>query len=238
PRDCRGGVSLPARAGCGKVWRSLARRASEGRRAGERPDGLGGGPYNAPVSRRLARQTDRTPTHAARGGRARLRVPVRHAGRNDSPRRCQAGRRRGEGGGVTADAGPAPFSARRRRMKPTPTPARLALALLLAGLAASHARAEGPRVAAALQPFVERGTLAGAVVVVASPDKVLTLETVGYSDVAAKTPMREDQLFWIASMSKPMTAAGLMMLVDEGKVRLDDPVEKYLPEFKGQVVMV
>ena len=49
--------------------------------------------------------------------------------------------------------------------------------------------------------------------------------------------MRADNVFWIASMSKPITAAGLLMLVDEGKVKLDDPVEKYLPEFKGQMVV-
>ena len=48
--------------------------------------------------------------------------------------------------------------------------------------------------------------------------------------------MRTDALFWIASQSKPMTATALMMLVDEGKVNVDDPVEKYLPEFKGQWV--
>ena len=57
-------------------------------------------------------------------------------------------------------------------------------------------------------------------------------------DVAAKRPMRTDCLFWIASMSKPMTATGLMMLVDEGRVSLDDPVEKYLPEFQGQMLAV
>ena len=45
-------------------------------------------------------------------------------------------------------------------------------------------------------------------------------------------------MFWIASQSKSMTCAGLMMLVDEGKVNVDDPVEKYLPEFKGQMVVV
>jgi CubicO group peptidase (beta-lactamase class C family) len=49
--------------------------------------------------------------------------------------------------------------------------------------------------------------------------------------------MREDTLFWIASQSKPMTATAVMMLVDEGKVALDDPVEKYLPEFRGQLVV-
>ena len=50
--------------------------------------------------------------------------------------------------------------------------------------------------------------------------------------------MSPDALFWIASMSKGMTAAALMMLVDEGKVNVDDPVEKYLPEFHGQMVAV
>jgi CubicO group peptidase (beta-lactamase class C family) len=87
---------------------------------------------------------------------------------------------------------------------------------------------------AALQPFVDNQTLAGAVVLVASSNRVLALEAVGYADIAAKRPMRTDALFWIASQSKPMTVAALMMLVDEGKVKLDDPVEKYLPEFKGQ----
>ena len=50
--------------------------------------------------------------------------------------------------------------------------------------------------------------------------------------------MPTDALFWIASQSKPITAAALMMLVDEGKVKLDDPVEKYLPEFKDQWLAV
>ena len=72
---------------------------------------------------------------------------------------------------------------------------------------------------------------------VASKDKVLSLEAVGCADVAAKRPMQTDCLFWIASQSKPITAAALMMLVDEGKVKVDDPVEKYLPEFKGQMVV-
>ena len=93
-----------------------------------------------------------------------------------------------------------------------------------------------PAIAAALQPFVDSHTLAGAVTLVADKDKVLSLDAVGYMDVAAKKPMRTDCLFWIASMSKPMTATGLMMLVDEGRVSLDDPVEKYLPEFQGQML--
>ena len=88
-----------------------------------------------------------------------------------------------------------------------------------------------------IQPFVENGTIPGAVMLVASKDKILDVETVGYADLATKKPMAYDTVFWIASMSKAMTAACLMMLVDEGKVSIDDPVEKYLPEFKGQMVV-
>ncbi len=93
-------------------------------------------------------------------------------------------------------------------------------------------------VVAALQPFVDRHALAGAVTVVADPDNVLDLQTVGYADVAAGKPMPADALFWIASQSKPITATALMMLVDEGKVRLDEPVQTYLPEFQGQWLAV
>jgi len=92
-----------------------------------------------------------------------------------------------------------------------------------------------PPIAAALQPFVDSHEMAGAVTLVATKDKVLSVDAVGYADLGAKTPMTKDTLFWIASMSKPMTATAFMMLVDEGTVNLDDPVEKYLPEFKGQM---
>lgn len=92
-------------------------------------------------------------------------------------------------------------------------------------------------IAAGLQPFVDSHTIAGAVALVGNKEKILSLEAVGYMDLAAKKPMRTDCLFWIASQSKPITATALMMLVDEGKVNVDDPVEKYLPEFKGQMVV-
>ena len=95
-----------------------------------------------------------------------------------------------------------------------------------------------PGVSIALQPFVESGSLAGAVTVVANKDKVLSLETVGFMDVGAKQAMKTDSLFWIASMSKPITGTALMLLVDEGQVKLDDPIEKYLPEFKELQVTV
>ena len=88
--------------------------------------------------------------------------------------------------------------------------------------------------AAAIQPFVDQHYLAGAVLLVADKDRVLAHEAVGYADLASKRLMTPDALFWIASMTKPMTATALTMLIDEGKVGLEDPVEKYLPEFKDQ----
>jgi CubicO group peptidase (beta-lactamase class C family) len=86
-----------------------------------------------------------------------------------------------------------------------------------------------------LQPFVDHHTIPGAVTLVATKDEILSINAVGYADLAERRPMRADSLFWIASQSKSMTAAALMMLVDEGKVNTEDPVEKYLPEFKGQM---
>lgn len=88
-------------------------------------------------------------------------------------------------------------------------------------------------IVAALQPFVDSHSLAGAVTLVANKDRVLEIESVGYADVNAKQPLKTDAIFWIASQSKPITATALMMLVDEGKLKLDDPVAKYLPEFNN-----
>ena len=102
------------------------------------------------------------------------------------------------------------------------------------GLALNAGAAE-PKISDCLQPFVDRGVLAGAVALVASPDQVLSVDAVGYSDVGSKVPLKADAMFWIASMNKPITSTALMMLVDEGKVKLDDPASKYLPEFRGQL---
>ncbi|MCG3148817.1 MAG: D-aminopeptidase [Verrucomicrobiae bacterium] len=93
-------------------------------------------------------------------------------------------------------------------------------------------------IATGLQPFVANGSLAGAVTLVATAVRVLDVTAVGFADIGAGKPMQPDSLFWIASMTKPMTAAALLMLVDEGRVNVADPVAKYLPEFKGQMVVV
>ena len=111
------------------------------------------------------------------------------------------------------------------------------LILMAALCLPASARDASETLASHVQPFVDREELAGAVMLVADKQKTLAVAAVGWADIAAKKPMRTDSLFWIASQSKPMTTAALMMLVDEGKVNVDDPVEKYLPEFKGQMVV-
>ncbi len=96
------------------------------------------------------------------------------------------------------------------------------------GLAHAHEKIE-----AALRPFVESNEIAGAVALVADAERVLDVTTVGWADLESKRPMTSDTLFWIASMTKPMTAALIMMLQDEHKLSVDDPIERYLPEFQN-----
>ena len=86
-------------------------------------------------------------------------------------------------------------------------------------------------VAPAMQAFVDRGEAAGVVTLLATKDTVLHLGAVGHSDVGAGRKMKTDDIFWIASMSKPITAVAVALLVDDGKLSFDDPVQKYLPEF-------
>ena len=88
-----------------------------------------------------------------------------------------------------------------------------------------------PGVGAAMQECIAKNEIAGAVTVVVTKDKVVHLESTGFADVAAKKPMTPDTLFWIASMTKPITGVAVLMLQDEGKLKVTDPVAKYLPEF-------
>jgi len=118
------------------------------------------------------------------------------------------------------------------KIRPPLLPVLLALASLARGAGADPADPIAP----VLQSFVDKHIAAGVVALVENKDGVLALEKAGYASLSEKLPIRDDALFWIASMSKSLTGAGLMILVDEGKVSLDDPVEKYLPEFKGQMV--
>ncbi|SDU03971.1 CubicO group peptidase, beta-lactamase class C family [Verrucomicrobium sp. GAS474] len=82
-----------------------------------------------------------------------------------------------------------------------------------------------------LQSRVDSGLFSGAVYLVADRERVLEVVTVGLADIATGRPMAEETLFWVASMTKPVTGAAFMILVDEGKVQVDDPVSLYIPEF-------
>lgn len=83
-----------------------------------------------------------------------------------------------------------------------------------------------------MKGFVDSGEIAGAVTLVADAEKVLHLDAVGLADLGEKRPMAGDSIFWIASMTKPVTGAAVMMMVEEGKLSLDDSIAIYLPEFK------
>jgi len=91
-------------------------------------------------------------------------------------------------------------------------------------------------ISAAMQEFVDQGQLAGAVTLVARRGHIAHLGAVGYADLDAQVPMTPASLFVIASMTKPITATAVMILQDEGKLSVEDAVEKYIPEF-GQAVL-
>jgi CubicO group peptidase (beta-lactamase class C family) len=88
------------------------------------------------------------------------------------------------------------------------------------------------RVTDAMQELVDEGRLAGVVTAAVRDNKLVHFESVGYRDLEAQDPMRNDAIFRIYSMSKPITGVAMMILYEEGKFRLSDPVEQYLPEFK------
>jgi CubicO group peptidase (beta-lactamase class C family) len=93
------------------------------------------------------------------------------------------------------------------------------------------------QIPATLQGFVDQGSLSGAVTLLWRKGEVVQLNTVGFRDLAAKAPMTRDTLFRIASMTKPVTSVAALMLIEEGKLRLDDPITKWMPEFKDMRVL-
>jgi CubicO group peptidase (beta-lactamase class C family) len=84
-----------------------------------------------------------------------------------------------------------------------------------------------------MQQFVDENKIAGAVTLVARHGQIASFEAVGFQNIEKKITMRKNTLFRIASMTKPFVAAAIMMLSEEGKLQLNDPVEKYLPEFRN-----
>ncbi len=82
-----------------------------------------------------------------------------------------------------------------------------------------------------MKSFVDKQTVAGAVTLVSHGADIVEFDATGMADIEAGHPMRKDSIFQIMSMTKPVTAIGIMMLAEQGKLALRDPVEQYLPEF-------
>ncbi|HET6971496.1 MAG TPA: serine hydrolase domain-containing protein [Phenylobacterium sp.] len=90
---------------------------------------------------------------------------------------------------------------------------------------------------AALKGIVDQGALSGIVTLVWKGGEVVRVDTLGHRDIEAGLPMTRDTLFRIASMTKPVTTLAAMMLVEEGKLKLSDPVTKWIPELAGMLVL-
>lgn len=98
--------------------------------------------------------------------------------------------------------------------------------------------AEGlAQVPAALQGIVDAGDLSGFVTLVWRKGEIAQVNTLGYRDIAGRAPMTRDTLFRIASMTKPVTSVAAMMLMEEGKLRLEDPITRWLPELADLKVL-
>ena len=93
------------------------------------------------------------------------------------------------------------------------------------------------QVAPAMQTIVDKGDLSGAVTLIWRHGEIAQLNTVGWRDIEAKLPMQRDTLFRIASMTKPITSVAIMMLLEEGRLALNDPITKWAPEFSNMRVL-
>jgi CubicO group peptidase (beta-lactamase class C family) len=87
-----------------------------------------------------------------------------------------------------------------------------------------------------LQGYVDRDEIAGSVAIVGRHGKIVYNKAFGMADKEARSPMRKDTIFRLASMTKPITAVAVMMLYEEGRLLLTDPVSKFIPEFKDMKV--
>lgn len=88
-----------------------------------------------------------------------------------------------------------------------------------------------------LQAFVDRGELSGVVTLTSRAGEIVQAEAIGWSDIETKTPMRSDTLFRIASMTKPIVSVAALMLMEEGKIELDAPVSRWIPELANLQVL-
>lgn len=89
-----------------------------------------------------------------------------------------------------------------------------------------------------IQEYVQKGWIAGATAFIAKDGKIIYYKGLGYDDIDTKKPLAKDAIFRIASQTKAITSVGIMMLIEEGKLNLDDPVSKFIPEFKNPRVLL
>jgi CubicO group peptidase (beta-lactamase class C family) len=94
------------------------------------------------------------------------------------------------------------------------------------------------RIHEVMKRYIDGGQISGAVTLVARRGRIAHFEAHGLLDLESKKPVMKDAIFRLASTSKPITGVAVMMLVEEGKIRLTDPVSTYIPEFKGLKVAV
>ena len=88
-----------------------------------------------------------------------------------------------------------------------------------------------------LETYVKNEQLPGAVALIVRDGKIVYHKAFGYSDLDKKTPLKKDDIFRIASQTKAITSLAVMMLWEEGKFSLDEPLSKYIPEFKSPTVL-
>jgi CubicO group peptidase (beta-lactamase class C family) len=118
---------------------------------------------------------------------------------------------------------------------PAPPSVRVPIRVAPASVGVSSERLE--RLHKGMQGFVDRKEVAGIVTLVARDGKIADLHAVGLQDIEKNVPMKTDAIFRIASMTKPVTSVAIMMLYEEGKLFLTDPVSRFIPAFKGSTVM-
>jgi CubicO group peptidase (beta-lactamase class C family) len=107
-----------------------------------------------------------------------------------------------------------------------------------ASAAAENVPPASPEVTATIQPYLDTYKLAGAIGIIADKTGAVHYKNLlGYADVEAKIPISENNVFWIASMTKMFAGASIMMLEDEGKVSLDDPVTRFIPQLEKWMVV-
>ena len=94
------------------------------------------------------------------------------------------------------------------------------------------------RIHALVQHSIDAGNFSGAVTLVARSGKIAHFEAQGLMDIETKKPMAKDAMFRIMSMTKPVVGVAVLMMIEEGKVRLNDPISRFIPEFKDQKVGV